>query len=133
MLVVGGCSQSRFGGEATVAEAVRNIHRWDGKIFVVHGWLGNCGELDCGMYSTKADAELVASAGTGWQQAMERRLSIGSMADFNVHAKPLQFQRVKVTALIDDFCRSWGNGCTDRAPELIPFSIEADQTKPKGK
>ena len=130
LLALTACSEGPFGGEATVPEVIDNIHRWDGKIYHVEGWLGNCGDLDCAIYSTKADALLVGRASVSadyddeWFAAMDRRLSIASMEGFDEQAEPFQFQQVVVVALISDYCRGWGRGCTDRAPDLIPFSIE---------
>ena len=122
------CSDSKWGDNqpVTVEDVNDNIRSWDGQIYRVTGWLGRCEGLDCALYPTLDDARIVASDDYDravWSRAMDRRLGIASMGDFDDRAAPYQFQEVELTALVHDQCRGWQSGCTDRVPDLIPFDI----------
>jgi len=123
------CADSKLGeeGEVSVTEVIDNIARWDGKIYRVHGWLGRCEGLDCAIYATRNDAQIVAGGdyeSDAWSEAMDRRLSIASIGDFDDRAAPLQLQKVELIALVSAECRGWNGGCTDRASDLYPFDIK---------
>lgn len=134
-LATSACASEKWGGEATVAEVVENIHRWDGQIYVVRGWLGKCEGLNCMLHATEEDAQTVSSdiLNDDWQAAMDRSLSVASIGDFDERAAPYQFQEVKITALVNAECRGWNGGCLDRAPDLVPFSIEPLSLESKAK
>lgn len=123
-----GCADSKMGekGEVSVAQVIDNLNRWDGQIYRIHGWLGECAGLDCAIYATRNDAQTVADgddSSDAWKRAMVRRLSIASLGDFDNRAAPLQFEEVELIALVSAECRGWNGGCTDRAPDLYPFDI----------
>ncbi|MBB3034892.1 hypothetical protein [Alteriqipengyuania lutimaris] len=122
------CADSKLGekGEVSVAKVIDNINRWDGHIYRIHGWLGTCEGLDCAIYETHNDAQTAADgdvSSDAWERAMDRRLSIASLGDFDNRAAPLQFEEVELIALVSAECRGWNGGCTDRAPDLYPFDI----------
>mgnify|MGYP004058701709 CR=1 FL=1 len=123
-----GCADTKVGEKAdvSVAEVIDNINRWDGQIYQIHGWLGTCEGHDCAIFETRNDAQTAADGNYGsdaWKRAMDRRLSIASIGDFDNRAAPLQFEEVALIALVSAECRGWNGGCTDRAPDLYPFHI----------
>ncbi len=123
---VAGCTKQAPDKPVLVADVIENIHAWDGQFVTVVGWLGTCEGYDCGLYSTLADAKIVAmdsGSMAKWKAAMDRRVSLAFDRKFDQAAKPLQFQQVSIRAKISDECRGLMTGCTDRAPDIYPVSI----------
>ena len=123
--LMGGCAPPVPNAAVSVTQAAKHIHAWNGNDVIVDGWLGNCQGLDCGLYPTLADAEMVAQGTTSdaWDKAVDRRLSIGSNREFDRTAAPLQFKHVQVRGRLNDVCRGWMTSCTDRVPDIQPRSI----------
>ena len=127
-----GCAPPVPNTAVSVREAVDHIHAWNGKDVIVDGWLGNCRGMDCALYPTLADAQLVSqgSGSAAWDEAMDRRLSIGADKEFDRLAAPLQFAHVRIGGRLNDICRSWMTSCTDRVPDIQAISINlADHSK----
>jgi hypothetical protein len=127
---LGGCVTAVPAEAVSVADAIKNIHAWNGTVVTVEGWLGQCEGLDCGLFSTLADARQVAGRGDGdphWLEASKRGLSIGYDPSFDRQAAPLQFRHVTVVARISDECRDPPPTtiCVDRVDDLRPISIHA--------
>lgn len=100
---VGGCALAVPDDAYSVEEVIADISSaesaLDGKTVAVHGWLGQCGGLDCAIYQSLEDAELVANGDTDseeWFAAMDRRLAIGGGDAFDATAMAMQFSEVIV-------------------------------------
>jgi hypothetical protein len=136
-LALGGCAQSVPENAYSVDEVIADISsaksKLDGKIVEVHGWLGECTGLDCAIYVSREDAEMVAEGdprSVQWSAAMDRRLAIGADDDFDAIAMMMQFNEVVVRGEIN---ATWhrppdesGNqfGCLDRCDDIKPKSIQ---------
>lgn len=124
-VVLAGCSAPNPRVPLPVTEVRDHIVEWDGRIVTVEGWLGRCGGLDCGIYPTLADAQIVAQGNMSTNaemRAMDRRLDIGFDDAFEAAAKPLQFKAVRLKARLNKEC--YPHKCKDRADILQPISIE---------
>lgn len=133
VFAVTGCAKPAPLMPVSVQDVIDNIHAWNGKIVTVDGWLGKCGGLDCHIHPTLADAKTIALidySNDAWKGAMDRAVGIGYDSKFDQTAEPLQLTRVLLKARVSDRCRGWFVGCTDRAPDLTPISI---QPNPSGK
>lgn len=128
LATTGGCARTVPNEPVVVDDVIKNIHIWDGKFVTVVGWLGTCEGYDCGIYSTLAGAKMAATnsgSKAEWNAAMDRRVSLAFDTKFDRAAKPLQFKLVSIRAKISDECRGFLTGCTDRAPDLYPLSIQS--------
>jgi hypothetical protein len=128
--MLGGCATPIAADAVSVPDVIRNIHAWNGTVVTVEGWLGTCAGLDCGLFSSLADARLVAARGNGdphWLGALKRGLSIGYSERFDRRAAPLQFHHVIVVARVSDECRDPPPTtiCVDRVDDLWPIAIHA--------
>ncbi|MEP5878872.1 MAG: hypothetical protein ABJ233_08520 [Erythrobacter sp.] len=105
--------------------------RLDGKVVAIHGWLGECGGLNCAIYPSLEDARLVAGGPDTdeWYAAMDRGLAIGGEIEFDLIAGPMQFSEVVVYGEVNDSWRKPPDengtkyGCLDRCDDIKPRSI----------
>jgi hypothetical protein len=136
-LILASCTSSVPEDVYTVDEIKRDISApvsaLDGKSVAVIGWLGDCGGNDCGLYPSQRDARIVDegdSSSREWNDALDRRLSIGGNDGFDRLASTMQHSQVIVRGTIN---AQWhrpagasGNkfGCLDRCNDIQPESIE---------
>jgi hypothetical protein len=110
-------------GITTVTATSSNIFAWDGQVVVIDGWLGKCRGYDCGIFPdpiTEEKYKLVV-AGDLSSNEFSKSLPIGSTPDFDEKAEALQFQRVLLTAKVNDECHK--SECLDRVNTLEPIDI----------
>jgi hypothetical protein len=134
LCALGGCATPVPPAAVSVDEVIKNIHAWNGTVVMAEGWLGECAGLDCRLFSTLADARLVAARGNGdprWLDALKRSLGIGYNERFDRQAGPLQFHHVIVVARVSDECRDPPSTtiCVDRVADLRPISIHAASSR----
>lgn len=133
---VGGCAygipDEAYSVEEVVSDISSHESALDGKSVAVHGWLGQCGGLDCAIYPSLEDAELVANGDSDtaeWFAAMDRRLAIGAGDAFDATAMAMQFSEVVVHGEVNAAWRKPSDDsgsaymCLDRCDDIKPNSI----------
>ena len=95
----------------TVAEVKPNVVEWDGRELRVSGWLSGCHRTQVCQLKPNPDAPY------------EQTLTIDFVERIEPALGRLDGKRVVLLARVTDEC-SGENICVDRAPELIPLSVE---------
>ena len=123
-----GCNPIAPAGPAlTPPEVIADIHRLNGKVVHVEGWLGECNSLDCGLYASLEDAEIVEKNdwhSLEWKAAMDRRLSIGPSPSIDFFwSYILAKRKVTIRARVSDWCHQKNRFCFDRATDIDPIQV----------
>lgn len=136
-LALGSCAfaapEEAYEVEEVLADIKSEQSKLDGETVAIHGWLGECGGLDCGIYPSIKDARTVQLRDPGteaWSDAMGRRLSVGAGDGFDNTAYWMQFDEVVIYGEIN---ASWNKppnesgtsyACFDRCDDIRPESIK---------
>jgi len=124
-MILVGCSGG-FARAPTLEEIIADPSKFDGKTVTVEGWLFKCQDLDCVIFPSKKDLDIMSNV--EMPEAFKKAdsvyklhgVSIGYNANFDHDAKPLQGRHVLLTAKVN--AAEWG-GCLDRCAALEPRSI----------
>jgi hypothetical protein len=115
LLVLAACAAVQNQPSLTVRDVAGDIHRFDGRVVTIRGWLDECKQLSCGLFQTREEATA--------HQYGNHMLSIGSTKSFDRQALDRGPAEVILRARVDAACRDPEVVCMDRASELVPVSV----------